>query len=369
MWRRATIANAEALATTQVWEYRLPTSGILNGVLFHIEATNGADHNINNQVYQCIDYIQLIDGSRVIFDMSGVQSQMVSLVATRDAPRSQWYEDGNGIQTLDAFIPLGLKKYDNEVGLDLSTLKNPVLRVSIDLTTVRAAAATAYLANSANISAVLFINDGDDQPSPTGYLKTHELDNWTTAAAGVNTTQGPVDGPWARLFIRAHLVNNQPDAILTDCALRFDSGQFVVLDEDTTWQSHNLPLMLGKVPRFDNYIRTNQARVLDLLMGTIEEIHQHGVAWQIVPTAYPFVTGQLTQILANIQTGAVDGGTHNIWTSWWCLHPWNCMYYDFADMGFVEAQKYQRAEILLTQGVAAAAAHVWIQQIMPNAAA
>lgn len=369
MWRRATIANNEALANTQVWEYRLPRSGILNAALLHLEATNGGTSNISNQLWQCVNRIQILDGARVIADMSGVQSQVVSLWATKGEPHSQWLEGAGAVQTFDAFIPLGLKKYDNNVGLDLSILKNPVIRVDIDLTTIRAVGAAGYLTGSLNLSAVLLINDGADQPSPGGFLKTHELDSWTTAAAGIQTTQGPVDAPWARLFIRSHLVNTLANTIITQVRLSFDSGQFVPIDEDTLWQANAIPLMLGRHPRFEACLFGQDADTWDTFHGQLSGvIGQNGVDVNHMHFI-PFVTGQLTLMLNVASTGAavaVDEDVHGHWST---IYPFSTVTWDFADMGFLEAQQYDRADVQSTQGVAAAAAQIWCQQIMPNATA
>lgn len=369
MWRRATIANNEVLANTQVWEYRLPRSGILNAALIHLEATNDPAGNLSNELWECVNRIQILDGSRTIVDMSGLQSQVVTLWATKAEARSLWLEGLNAVQTFDALVPLGLKKYDNEYGLDLSILKNPVIRVDVDLTNIRAVGAGGYLTNSLNISAVLLINDGENQPTPTGFLKTHEIDSWTTAAAGIQVTQGPVDAPWVRLFVRSHLVNTLSDTIITAVRASFDSGQFVPIDEDTIWQANAIPIMLGRYPRYEACLLRADAATVDTFHSRLMAPAGFNTDPLQTLLTVPFITGQLTIELTTATTGVGSAVAEDLHVHWSCIYPFSTVTWDFADMGFIEAQKYQRADVQSTQGVAAAAAQVWIQQMMPNEAA
>jgi hypothetical protein len=367
-WRRTTIANVESLSDTEVWEYRLPTSGVVSGVLFDLRATNGATQNDANPIYKNINFIEVCDGSRVLHRLTGVQAEMVSLVNTQGVPRSRVSEVPDVVQTYQALIQFGKKLFDNEFGLDLSKLTNPRIRVDFDLTNVRAAGATAFVTGSASISAVLFINDGADVPSPAQFIKSHEIKRWTTAASGEEMTQAPLDGAWGRLFVRAHVAGSIPSSVLTDIRVSFDSGQRITLDEKTVLQAQAFPLMFGGHPRLSmDLFRTDGE--------TIDTEHAGSLAYTLFPDNAldgGAVTGQetgniVTDIL--IASAGTVSSTDRTWAlNLWPSHPYMAVAYDFMPQGNLEVSEFQTGNIVLTQAVASAEASIVLQQFMENVA-
>lgn len=366
MWRRNTIASAETLADTEVWEYSLPRSGVLSGVLFHIENTNGGTENLFNPVYKNISSIQLVDGGRILLDVTGVQAELLSLLASGGEPRSKIREAASDVQTFQALILFGSVLFDNVLGLDLSKLKNPKLRVDVDFTSVNAVGASGFVSGSGTMSAVIFINDGADVPAVERYIKSAEIKRWTTAASGDELTQGPVDGPWRRLIVRAHVAGSCPDDVLTDIKVSFDAGQFVAIDEKTKWQSHAFPLMFGRYPRMEFTLYRKDAETIDLEHGSIQAYTLQRITND--------QSGNLTSIgCGNVVTALWDGSAaaaaatdENTTIQVWPAHPYMCFLYDFIEMGNLGAEAFERADIVLTQGVASAAASIVLQQAMLN---
>ena len=368
MWRRFAIAAAETLADTEVWEYSLPRSGVLSGVLLHIENTNGGTDNLINAIYKNIAKIQLVDGGRVLLDLTGVQAEFLSLLNTGGEPRSVVREDASAVQTFQALILFGRHLWDNEMGLDLSKLRNPKLRVDVDFTTVRGVGATGFVTGSGTMSGVLFVNDGADSPSPDRYVKSHEIKRWTTAASGDEVTQGPVDGPWRRLIVRAHVAGSLPNAVLTDIKVAFDSGQFVAIDEQTKWQSHALPLILGRHPRIEQTLSRTDAETIDIEHASIEHysLSTTSILDRVQLTAY--VHGNIVTSVVVGSTAAASSADNVLTLATWPAHPFMSFMYDFIGMGDLGAEAYERADIQLTQAVAAAAASIVLQQSMENRA-
>lgn len=369
MWRRSTIASAESLSDTEVWEYSLPTSGVLSGILFHIENTNGGTENLFNPIYKNINSIQVVDGGRVLLDVTGVQAEMLSLMASMGEPRSKIREAASDVQTMQALVLFGLHLFDNERGLDLSKLRNPKIRVDVDFTQVNAVGATGFVSGSGTMSAVIFINDGADAPAPASFIKSHEVKRWTTAASGDEVTQAPMDGAWARMLVRAHVAGSCPDDVLTDLKVSFDAGQFVAIDEKTKWQSHAFPLMFGRYPRFEFTLYRTDAETIDLEHASI----QHYTLQRITNDQ----SGNLTSIgCGNVVTALWDGSAtaaastdENTTIGIWPAHPYMTFVYDFVPQGMLKVDGFQKGDIVLTQAVASAAASIVLQQIMENVAA
>ena len=368
MWRRSTVANAETLADTEVFEYSLPTQGILNAMFLQLRATNGATSNLDNSLEQCVNSVQLVDGGRVLFDLTGPQAQMVSLVFAKNEPRSVISEGADDVQTFQALLPLGMKLYDIEMGLDLSKLRSPKMRVDFDLTAVRAAGATGFVTGTGRISAVMILNDGADAPTPATYLKSHEIKRWTTAASGDEVTQAPVDGPWARVLVRAHLSNNNPDAVLTDIKVTFDAGLFVALDELTRWAADGIGLFLGRIARFAYTLFRADTDSRDLRHGGIESIAAHTLLDTDEVHPATFEAGRPTLNVVVGATGLTQATDGDIFLTAWSTAPYMSMMWDFTPQGNLDVDTFTRGDIVLTQGVSGAAASIVLQQVMENVA-
>lgn len=365
-WRRSTVANVVTLSDVEVYEITLPTRGILNAAFLQLRATNGGTSNLANALAQCVGSIQLVDGGRVLFDVTGDQGQMVTLLASGCEPRSVVSEQLSEVQTYQAMVPFGLKLFDNEVGLDLSKLRAPKLRVDVDLTAVRAAGASGFLTGTGRLSCVLVLNDGPDMPAPASYLKTAEIKRWTTAASGDEVTNPPIDGPWARLIVRAFKAGSNPDDILTNIKVDFDAGRFVPLDELCKWAADATGQFLGRVPRFQHSIFAADTDTYTTRHGGIEECLAQALTDTNVACVAAFEDGQVTINLNVLGAGTTQATEDQVWLSHKAHHPYACMFWDFVPQGLLAVSPYTRGQVTLTQGVVTAAASIVLQQIMEN---
>lgn len=366
MWRRATAANVVTLSDTEVYEIALPTRGILNAALLQLRATNGATSNLANALAQCVSAIQVVDGGRVLCDMTGDQAQIVSLLGARCEPRSVVSEYLSEVQTYQAVVPFGLKLFDNDIGLDLSKLVAPKLRVDVDLTAVRATGATGFVAGTGRLSCVLLINDGAEMPSPASYLKTSEIYRWTTAASGDEVIAAPMDGPWARVIVRAFKAGSNPDDILTNIKVAFDQGLFVPVDELTKWAADSTGSFLGRVPRFQHAIFAKDTDTYTTRHGGIEECLAQALVDTNVACVAAFEDGQVTINLNVLGAGTTQATEDQVWLSHKAHHPYASMFWDFVPQGLLGVSPYTRGHVTLTQGVVTGAASVVLQQIMEN---
>lgn len=366
MWRRTTVANVVTLSDTEVWEYSLPTSGVLNAVLLQLRATNGSTSNLGAALQQCVNSVQIVDGGRVLVDMTGEQALMVALLASGGEPRCVISEGAGDGQTYQVLLPLGMKLFDNEVGLDLGKLRAPRLRVDFDVTAVRATGVTGFVSGTGRLSCVLIVNDGTDVPSPGTFLKSHEIKRWTTAASGDEVTQAPIDGPWARVIVRAHKTNTNPDDVLTDIKVTFDSGRFVAVDELMRWAADSIGLFLGRVPSFGMTAFKADAETVDLRHGGVSQITGLALLDTNVACLASFEAGRPTVNLNVLGAGTTQSTEDDVYISAVVHAPYKCIVYDFVPQGLLPVAPYSRGDIVLTQASSAGAASIVLQQLIEN---
>lgn len=366
MWRRSTVANVVTFSDVEVYEITLPTRGILNAALLQIRATNGATSNLAASLAQCVASIQLVDGGRVLFDLTGEEAQFVSLLAAGCAPRSVVSEYLSEVQTYQAWIPFGMKLMDDEVGLDLSKLRAPKLRIDLSLTAVRATGGSGFVSGTGRLSCVLIMNDGADMPSPANYLRSAEIKRWTTAASGDEVTNPPMDGPWARLIVRAFKAGSNPDDILTNVKVDFDAGQSVPIDELTKWAADSLPLFLGNLPRFQATIFAKDTETYTTRHAGLEQVKAQALIDTNVACVAAFEDGEVTINLNVLGAGTTQATEDQIWLDFSANHPYSCMYWDFIKQGMLPVGGFTRGQVTLTQGVVSGAASIVLQQLMEN---
>jgi hypothetical protein len=270
------------------------------------------------------------------------------------------------VQTYQALVPFGMKLYDNEVGLDLSKLRAPRIRVDFDLTAVRAAGATGFVTGTGRLSSMLIINDGADAPSPDTFLKSHEIKRWTTAASGDEVTQAPIDGPWARLIARAFVTANNPDDVLTNLKVTFDSGANVVIDELTKWSADAFALFLGYRPRFAFTAFKADTETFDTRHGGVDAVTGLALIDTNVACLAGWEAGVCTVNLNVLGAGTTQATADSIYIEAEVNNPYMCMVWDFMPQGLLEVSPYSRGDVVVTQGVASAAASLVLQQMMPN---
>lgn len=369
MWRRTTIASQETLSDTEVWEYSMPTNGTLNGIFLQLRATNGATSNLGAQLEQCVNSIQVVDGGRVLMDLTGPQAQLVTLIGTKSEPRSVVSEGADDVQTYQALLLFGLKLYDEQFGLNLANLRNPKIRVDFDLTVVRAAGATGFVTGSGRISAVLIVNDGADAIAPPAFIKSHEIKRFTTASSGDESTQAPIDAPWARVLVRAYVTNNNPDDVLTDIKVTFDSGRFVAVDEKTRWAADAIGSFLGRVPRLAYTAFKKDTETFDTRSGGIDSFTSQALIDTNVAVLAAFEAGRPAINLNVLGAGTTQATEDDIYITVFPNAPYMSFMYDFVPQGMLPVSEFARGDIVLTQGVSGAAASIVLQQVVENVAA
>jgi len=371
-WRRSLVANAQTLADVEVYEHRLPTSGILNGFLIRLVATNGATSNLDNPLRSNVTAVEIRDGGRTLLSLTGVQAEAVSMLTTWRPPESVVSEDLSVVQSWEVFIPLGMKPFDNALGLDLAKLKNPVLRVDLDLTSVRAVGATGFLTGTAAISVIALLNDGVDVPTPASFLKSTEINRFTSAASGDNITQAPVGAPWARLVVRAALANTLPSAVFTDIKVDFDSGQLVVLDEPTILAARFLASLQRVYGPFRADLLRADAETWDSEHAGLEAVQLTREGDNTTIRAASFAAGRVTVNAeaddATTGVPAADATARLTHAEFWASQPYQSLIYDFDGMGRLDVTAFNRGQITLTQGVSGATASIVLQQIAENVA-
>jgi hypothetical protein len=221
-YRLATILAREAHSAdvTKVIDLKLadPVSQ------FHIvyETVNVTDANPNGHPALCISKIELVDGSDVLFSLSGKECQAADFYHRGKVP-------GNIILALDGMnaesifnINFGRYLYDPMFAFDPKKFTNPQLKITIDINGGGIASVSGYLTVYAHIFDSKVV-------APTGFLMHKEIKDYVPGASAHEYTDLPTDYPYRKLFIGAQQYGTGPEYLIDTIKLSEDNDRKIPL--------------------------------------------------------------------------------------------------------------------------------------------
>jgi len=239
----------------------------------------------------CLTKIELVDGSDVLFSLSGYQAEAVDWYHNQKL-RSNYnpYLDGMEVQRFIG-INFGRKLWDPLLAFNPKQFKNPQLKLTLDIN----AGGNAPVTNKLRVWGALF-----DQKTiePTGFLMHKEIKNYTMGSASHEYTDLPRDYPYRKLFLRAQSAGTEPGQLVDKIKLYEDEGKRIPVDLE--------------IP--DMILRTmgSSPMITEILYGHVGTTATYGYC---TPTTR--VVGSCQQWDATVEAGAIafydgDGGRFRV---------------------------------------------------------
>jgi len=248
----------------------------ISEILIKVEAWNGPAGNDENPLPLNVTKIELTDGGTTLWSMDGEQC-VVAARATRGNLPPEYRSEWDNVEVYQVF-PLHFGRWygDTEYAFDPTRFKNPQLKITWNLETVRTiAGALGYAVdpvgavNYVTISIVARIMEG--APAPNKMFVVKQVSNWTGATTGVRRIELPVDWPYRCLIVRSFLTNCPPRANITNLKMSCDADKFVPFDlpaEEMIRQEYSQYEMVHRVQE----LLVNEAEVKDTHLGDCHEV-------------------------------------------------------------------------------------------------
>jgi len=182
------------------------------------ESTGGGSGSPDHHAAKCITKIELVDGSDVLFSLSGQECQAADWYHNKREPANQnIYLNGQNAEMIFN-LNFGRFLYDPRFAFDPRKFSNPQLKVTID----RNAGGNQSTAGNLQVLAKIF--DGK-AIEPEGFLMHKEVKNYGLAAAAHEYTDLPTDFPYRKMFIAAHREANAMDWLISTIKLSEDNDR------------------------------------------------------------------------------------------------------------------------------------------------
>ncbi|MBW2672664.1 MAG: hypothetical protein JRD89_04500 [Deltaproteobacteria bacterium] len=333
-----------------------------------VKASNHATGpNKDSPIARCISSIEVVDGSDVLYSLSGHQAVASAAFDLGFISERTMQQEGTLSQSEKILIPFGRKLNDPKYYLDPTKFTNPQLKITWDLATVNAVGANGFESGSGRLSLLSRIME--DAPPAEGFLMTKEHYSWTTAASGDERIDLPTDHPWRRLMVRTYEAGVRNTDAITDLKLSVDQDSYIPFDLHT---KDLVAMMNAHYGPFTQYMKcygsdgdTFQAWIDRDMRGLLTAQYQ-GYFISVLT----FYQAQFTVYMQDATGAAVSNKPFKAVIKGNC--PESTFAIPFGDQDnpddWFQAPDYGSIRLYATQGNAGGAASVFLQQLRKYAA-
>lgn len=171
----------------------------------------------------CLTSIEIVDGSEVLFSLSGYEAEAVDIYHNRGM-RSNYNPYTNGM-TCQRFVGINFGRFlwDAILAFDPTKFRNPQLKLTLDID----AGGNTPAQNTLRVWANMFDQKTID---PIGFLLHKEVKNYTLGASSHEYTDLPRDFPYRKMFIRNLEAGTEAGQNIGNVKLSEDQDKHVVFD-------------------------------------------------------------------------------------------------------------------------------------------
>jgi len=172
---------------------------------------------------ECLSLIEIVDGSDVLFHLSGEEAQALAAYTMGRLPYNEITVVAG--EHMRSVIPIyfGRKLFDKELALDPTKFRNPQIKITWDEDVANA----GVTANLLTIRAWAF---DERSITPRGFLMSKQHKEYTPVANGYEYTTMPTDYPYRCILFRSKSDNLEPGEVLNQFRLSEDHDKRVPID-------------------------------------------------------------------------------------------------------------------------------------------
>jgi len=224
-YRQSVLHEKESITADKVFTVDMNTEDPISRIDLHVRGTNNLSVPTAHPA-KLLTKIEVVDGSEVIYSLSGVQAQAAHYWHSGRGPVNI-LNYLNDVQAQAAFaIPFGRWLWDPEWALDPKRYKNLQLKVTYD----EDGGGSAPDAGSFEAIAHLF---DQKKINPIGLLTHKEHYSYTIVASGIETVQLPVDLPIRMVILQSLTADKAPNDQYNVIKLDEDNDKRILIDQQT----------------------------------------------------------------------------------------------------------------------------------------
>jgi len=361
MLKRLTyIENARVLADAGVVTSPLNVRDPITSLAFAFGATNGATWNVANNLPENIQAIELLDGSEVLFSLTGVQAFALAAYRRDYIATMNITEFPNDPADFVFEYLFGRWPGDTVYALDPSKFANLQLRLTWNLNTIRPVGVLGFVTGSMRYTVIASVMEG--AAAPQAMLSARQHYQLVTAVGATAFIDLPTDRRLKAIYVRsaANAFGGIPG--ISRIKLTCDQDKFIPFDILTpgliSWMSTN-----HKPLHYNHSFMIANAMTIFPLLKWFEDLQLQGYQGDDV---YMYVNNAAGFGVVNVLlAGVADANMRSYIGSvgGWC--PYNVLALDQGEYDdpstWLDPATFRSIQLQLTQNVAASVASVVLE--------
>jgi len=184
---------------------------------------NAAEALPDGHPAECVTKIELVDGSDVLYSLSGKEAQALDFYHNKWQPHNLLFYINGVASRMTYNMNFGRFLWDPLLALDPGKFSNLQLKISIDINAGGCTVAEGHLAVLGHIF-------DEKRIVPTGFLMSKEIKDYTLAASGHEYTDLPTDYPIRKLCIRGQVEGTDLYSVFSNIKVSEDNDKRVPFD-------------------------------------------------------------------------------------------------------------------------------------------
>lgn len=225
-YRLASILPSEAANTAGTKTIDINVADPISRFVIQMKGLNSANAPVAHPA-KMISKIELVDGSDVLFSLSGVEAQALNFYDEGKLPHTvlNYLDDVYAIATYH--IDFGRYLYDPVLAFDPKKFTNPQLKITHNL------AAGGSTPDAALLSVYAHLFD-EKSVSPSGFLMSKEQYGYTLVNSAKEHIDLATDYPYRKLLLQSMSATLQPWQQYNQVKLSQDNDKKVVINDEKT---------------------------------------------------------------------------------------------------------------------------------------
>lgn len=268
--RRVIQSPTSEASNAQTKVVKLPRSGALSGLMLRASMTNGATSGRAVKMLDVIDTVEVVaDGSKPIISLNSDELLRWQRYWTKSFNHLVVTEAAAGVQRW--FMPLLFGRYlgDPQYWLPLSNFSDLELRVAYSPTI---AADSGFATGTFELEVMGWIQDSGTPSQFSGFFRTLNKYNNSTAASGDLQIELPRGKPYRAVMVYAHESGVAMHTDLSRVQLILNDGAITYLDALTFDLVRENHYMLGLKPEYQGQHLSQGAETMETLLDYIEGV-------------------------------------------------------------------------------------------------
>jgi hypothetical protein len=223
-YRAATLLARKAYTADGVETIDIDVADPISQICIMYECTGYSTATFNGHPALCITKIELVDGSDVLYSLSGKEAQAADFYHNKIVPPNLMYYLNDINAEMIFNLNFGRFLYDPMLALDPRKFTNLQLKVTVDINGGGRSSDGGYLTATAHLF-------DEKKIAPIGFLMHKEIKSYTLSASAHEYTDLPTDYAYRKIFIKAQAYAYYPDVQVSNVKLSEDVDKRVIMDQ------------------------------------------------------------------------------------------------------------------------------------------